>query len=84
MLLESYLLNNHVLTTPVLKMCVFNEIYNEIVFILYHFGLILLSSLVKNTLIKHLYSVMRAPVRSSLANRGAEPKSRIELKSHLS
>ena len=37
------------------------------------FDLILISSLDKNTLIKHLTSVMRAPVRSSLAYRGPEP-----------
>ena len=49
----------------------FNAIYFSI--LIDFFDLILFSSLNENILIKHLTSVMRAPVRGSLANRGAEP-----------
>ena len=48
---------------------------------LYYYILLLLN---KNTLIKHLTSVMRAPVRSSLANRGAEPSRQARESVHFS
>ena len=48
------------------------------------FDLILFSSLNKIHCIKHLTSVRRAPVRSSLANRGAKPSRQARETVHLS